>query len=168
MHLQKNFLLLATASMALGLGGCAQKEVKPAEGGYSNQLLFEYVQTVKEQRRPGLEQTGKASMTVERNGAVVSTAPLPPVKRAPSDLQRLVTVMPGDIEEQVVAIAGQMPGWSILPPAGVKTGTVTAQIRMIGRTAYEALRDISAAVGASADVVVNESKKTIQIVYPER
>ena len=162
-------VLLLTVTMALG--ACAQREppkADPALAGYSNQLLYKYVEEAAALRRDKAEAKNGSGVSVVRGGDVVSTAPLVPVARAPSDLQRPVTVMPGDIEEQMTAIAGQLPGWAIVPPSGVRTGPVLVQVRVIGRTAYEVLRDISAAAGGAADVVVNEQRKTIQVRYPER
>ena len=123
---------------------------------------------------PVVQQQQSAQYVVSSAGVddvtAQQAAPVGPIIKAESTrrgLSRLLTIRPytGDIEDFVYMIAADT-GYIYLPHIGVKASPKVVTYSAKRKSAARVLKDLGAAVGNSATIVINEHERSLRVQYP--
>lgn len=87
----------------------------------------------------------------------------------PPGLDRRITLadVTDDVEGIVERISKQV-GWIRLPSTGIRVSQQPLTVNAVDRPAIEVIRDLSGAVGRSAEIVVTPGNRTLSVQFPVR
>ena len=87
----------------------------------------------------------------------------------PPGLERRITLadVTDDVEGIVERISKQV-GWIRLPSTGIRVSQQPLTVNAVDRPAIEVIRDLSGAVGRSAEIVVTPGNRTLSVQFPVR
>lgn len=165
--MNKKLLVILISFCFAGTGCVATQEKKSASQDidFVGSVMTRNAEMATQSLR-ALAESGKPKSA---GAAAAQQAPTAPAKPAepegiPLTSKLSISWSRGDVEDLITKIAKET-GWKKLPSQNKRTGAVLVSIKAEKRTLYDILKDVGAATGSAADLVVSEKHRTLTIVY---